>query len=219
MKLTAPFALIDCTSGNFFPNSSPCCVQFRLNAGLVSIFIITFCAFNLLSCTSQVKKADKDTVSQPIISDSTKISNNSANFKSEFVVPLVNAALKDKAELGEFTRLLNDPTVNFFMNSHPDFNFVFFAYTDAAYRKLASPLRDSIARPGYNETKFKFFANHVSMVSKGVILTDGVNFNEKSVTVSDGKLKCGDQNYKIVKSPENPNNPIQIFIIDHPISF
>ena len=203
----------------YSPNGSPCCVQFRLNAGLVSISLITFFAFNLLSCTSQVKKADKDTVSQPIISDSTKISNNSANFKSEFVVPLVNAALKDKAELGEFTRLLNDPTVNFFMNSHPDFNFVFFAYTDAAYRKLASPLRDSIASTGYNETKFKFFANHVSMVSKGVILTEGVNFNEKSVTVSDGKLKCGDQNYKIVKSPENPNNPIQIFIIDHPISF
>ncbi|MBK9960947.1 MAG: hypothetical protein IPP06_06330 [Saprospiraceae bacterium] len=218
MKLRAPFALIDCKSGMYSPNGSPCCVQFQLNAGLVSISLVTCIAFNLLSCTSQVKKADKDTVSQPIISDSTKISNKSANFKSEFVVPLVNAALKDKAELGEFTRLLNDPTVNFFMNSHPDFNFVFFAYTDAAYRKLASPLRDSIASPGYNETKFKFFANHVSMVSKGVILTEGVNFNEKPVKVIDGKLKCGEQNYKIVKTPENPNDPIQIFIIDHPIS-
>ncbi len=202
----------------YSPNGSPCCVQFRLNAGLVSISLITFFAFNLLSCTSQVKKADKDTVSQPIISDSTKISNKSANFKSEFVVLLVNAALKDKAELGEFTRLLNDPTVNFFMNSHPDFNFVFFAYPDVSYRKLPAALRDSIASSGYNETKFKFFANHVSMVSKGVILTDGVNFNEKPVSVNDGKLKCGGQSYKIVKSPENPNDPIQIFIIDHSIS-
>ena len=203
----------------YSPNGSLCCVQFPLNAGLVSISLITFFAFNLLSCTSQVKKSDKDIVNQSLNTDTTNISNKSANFKSEFVVPLVNAALKDKAELGEFTRLLNDPTVNFFMNSHPDFNFVYFAYPDVSYRKLPAALRDSIASSGYNETKFKFFANHVSMVSKGVILTEGVNFNEKSVKVMDGKLKCGDQNYKIVKSPENPNDPIQIFIIDHPISF
>jgi len=181
LKLRALFALIDCKSGNSFPNSGPRCVQYRLNAGLVSITLITCFTFNLLSFTPQVKKSDKDTVSQPIITDSTNISNKSANFKSEFVVPLVNAALKDKAELGEFTRLLNDPTVNFFMNSHPDFNFVFFAYPDVSYRKLASSLQDSVASSGYNETKFKFFANHVSMVSKGIILTEGVNFNEKPV--------------------------------------
>jgi hypothetical protein len=218
LKLNAPFALIDCKSGIFSQNGSPCRVQFILDTGFTAFAIFTFYILSLISCTTQVKKSDKDTVSQSLNTDTTNISNKSANFKSEFVVPLVNAALKDKAELGEFTRLLNDPTVNFFMNSHPDFNFVFFAYPDVSYRKLAAALRDSIASTGYNETKFKFFANHVSMVSKGVILSEGVNFNEKPVSVNDGKLKCGEQNYKIVKSPENPNDPIQIFIIDHPIS-
>ncbi len=125
-------------------------------------------------------------------------------------------ALASRQNVKEFNQFLSDPTLNFFLQSHPQFDFVFFVFPDETLSEVSGQILDSVKLKEYSDTKFEFFANHISMVSKGYPFVEGVSFNEKPIKLDDNTILYNNKSVKILeKIPSHER--IQIFLIQKPL--
>lgn len=204
------YALIDAKTWKLIPVLR----HFDFNSkGSGYFFSILFALALLTSCKEKTPVQSTD--NQVITSDTT--SGQAALPQGAPMTSYAVQALAGRADCSEFNKLLKDPTLNFFLQNHPEFDFVFFVFPDASLSSVPQKLVDSVRLAEYSDTKFEFFANHVSMVSKGYPYAEGRSFNQLPLKVSDNKLIFN--NNKSVKILEKipSHERIQVYLIETPI--
>ncbi|MBK9270566.1 MAG: hypothetical protein IPM48_03125 [Saprospiraceae bacterium] len=187
------------------------CIGRTNTCSLVSISCVLFllttsCKTNNKPSATAEKSIDNQQLTQvnPGIPDG----QNVASFAQQ--------SLQSRKDMSEFNRMLNDPALNFFLQSHPQFDFVFFAFPDQTLDEISRQTLDSVRASGYNDTKFEFFASHVSMVSKGLPFLEGVNFIEKPLKIDNNTVIYNNKSVKIIeKIPSHER--IQVFLIQNPL--
>jgi len=207
---TLMYALIDAKTRSSFPVLR----HFDWNSkGSGFLFAISFSFLTLFSCKEN--KSAQNTDNQVITSDTT--TGQAALPQGASMTSYALRALSGRQDCSEYTKLLNDPTLNFFLQNHPEFDFVFFVFPDASLASVPQKLMDSVRLADYSDTKFEFFANHVSMVSKGFPYAEGRSFNQLPLKVQDNKLIFN--NNKSVKILEKipSHERIQVYLIENPI--
>jgi hypothetical protein len=209
-KTALVYALVDAKTRNFIPALR----LFDFNSKGSGYLFSTLFALALLSSCKE-KTPVQSTDNQAITSDTT--SGQAALPQGAPMTSYAVQALAGRTDCSEFNKLLNDPTLNFFLQNHPEFDFVFFVFPDASLSSVPRKLLDSVRLAEYSDTKFEFFANHVSMVSKGFPYAEGRSFNQLPLKVQDTKLIFN--NNKSVKILEKipSHERIQIYLIESPI--
>ncbi|MBK9630435.1 MAG: hypothetical protein IPO62_05115 [Saprospiraceae bacterium] len=179
-----------------------------------SYALVIMVLFLIIACNTPSSKTQptKQTVeNQQATTSSLNEIPNGQNISS-----LALQALASRQDIKEFNQFLSDPTLNFFLQSHPQFDFVFFVFPDETLAEVPSQVLDSVKLKAYSDTKFEFFANHISMVSKGYPFSEGVSFNEKPLKLDDNKVLYNNKSVKILeKIPSHER--IQIFLIQKPL--
>lgn len=126
-------------------------------------------------------------------------------------------ALQGKSDFQIYSQLLQDQGLTSILSNHPQFDFVFFVFPDSSIKSVSQELQDAVLSSQFNDTKYKFFANHVSMTSKGMPWVTGTNFNEIRLDLKDNEIIFNNKSVKILeKLPSHER--IQVYIISNPIN-
>ncbi|MBK7810834.1 MAG: hypothetical protein IPI50_06245 [Saprospiraceae bacterium] len=179
-----------------------------------SYALVIMVLFHLVACTSKTSNSQHTNQSVDNQQNTTSSLNEIPNGQN--ISSLALQALASRQDIKEFNQFLGDPTLNFFLQSHPQFDFVFFVFPDEALAEVPSQVLDSVKLKAYSDTKFEFFANHISMVSKGYPFSEGVSFNEKPLKLEDNKVLYNNKSVEVLeKIPSHER--IQIFLIQKPL--
>jgi len=178
-----------------------------------SYALVIMVLFHLVACNSTSSKTQP---TGQTVENQQSTQNNNEIPNGQNVSSLVIQALASRQDVKEFNHFLGDPTLNFFLQSHPQFDFVFFIFPDETLAEVPSQVLDSVKLKEYSDTKFEFFANHISMVSKGYPFSEGVSFNEKPLKLEDNMVLYNNKSVKVLeKIPSHER--IQIYLIQKPL--